>query len=293
MRKSKRKSLWRYLTNVDWSTVKTQNDCDSKLAHFEELVKIGMDKIMPEKQVSIYSKDAPCMSIKLKKLISQRQTAFNSNGKSSQYKVLRNAVSRERKSCKTKYYTSKVQDLKDANPNQWWKEVKKLSGSTKKEHCDLLNNLLVPEFEAMSREEIANAINLAFLEPLQLFQSLDPSTAYLTCDDEAETMEVPTHRVYYSLLRLHKNKTPGPDGHPNWLFKEFAEILSDPVTDILNTSFKEQKVPTGWKLASITPLPKVKHVHYPQKELRPISLTPALSKIAEDFVVTDYIINQA
>ena len=128
----------------------------------------------------------------------------------------------------------------------------------------------------MSREKIANAINLAFLERLQLFQPLDPSTAYLTCDDEAETMEIPTHRVYYSLLRLHKNK-------------EFAEILSDPVTDILNTSFKEQKVPTGWKLANITPLPKVKHVHYPQKEFRPISLTPALSKIAENFVVTDYI----
>ena len=75
----------------------------------------------------------------------------------------------------------------------------------------------------------------------------------------------------------------------HWLYKEFAEILSDPVADILNTSFKEQKVPTGLKLANITPLPKVKQVHHPQKELRQISLTPALSKIAEHYVVTDYI----
>ena len=134
----KRKSRGRYLTNVDWSTVKTQNDCDNKLAHFEELVKIGMDKIMPEKQVSIYPRDALWMSIKLKKLISQRQAAFNSNGKSSQYKALRNAVNTERKSCNAKYYTSKVQDLKGANPKQWWKKVNKLTGSTKKEHCDLL-----------------------------------------------------------------------------------------------------------------------------------------------------------
>ena len=71
-----------------------------------------------------------------------------------------------RNSCKAKYYPSKVQDLKGASPKQWWKEVKKLSGSTKKEHCDLLNNLSVLGFEAMSQEEIANAINLAFLEPL-------------------------------------------------------------------------------------------------------------------------------
>ena len=33
----------------------------------------------------------------------------------------------------------------------------------------------------------------------------------------------------------------------------------------------------------------MKQVHHPQKELRPISLTLALSKIAEDFAITDCI----
>ena len=51
----------------------------------------------------------------------------------------------------------------------------------------------------------------------------------------------------------------------------------------------EQKLPSVWKLADITPLPKVKQVSDPEKELRPIFLTLALSKIAEDFVVFDYI----
>ena len=51
----------------------------------------------------------------------------------------------------------------------------------------------------------------------------------------------------------------------------------------------EQKLPSVWKLANITPLPKVKQVSDPKKELRPISLTSALCKIAEDFVVSDYI----
>ena len=51
----------------------------------------------------------------------------------------------------------------------------------------------------------------------------------------------------------------------------------------------EQKLPSVWKLADITPLPKVKQVSDPKKELRPISLTSALSKNAEDFVVLDYI----
>ena len=51
----------------------------------------------------------------------------------------------------------------------------------------------------------------------------------------------------------------------------------------------EQKLPSVWKLADITPLPNVKQVSDPKKELRPISLTLALSKNAEDFVVLDYI----
>ena len=44
-----------------------------------------------------------------------------------------------------------------------------------------------------------------------------------------------------------------------------------------------------WKIADVTPLLKVKQVTDPKKELRPISLTSTLSKISENFIVTDYI----
>ena len=53
--------------------------------------------------------------------------------------------------------------------------------------------------------------------------------------------------------------------------------------------FREQNVPTVWKQANVVPLPKVKQVKDLKKDLRPISLTPAISKIGEEFVVTDYI----
>ena len=44
-----------------------------------------------------------------------------------------------------------------------------------------------------------------------------------------------------------------------------------------------------WKLANITLLPKVKQLLDPKTGLCPISLNPALSNIAEDFTVSDYI----
>ena len=51
----------------------------------------------------------------------------------------------------------------------------------------------------------------------------------------------------------------------------------------------EQKLPSVWKFVDITPLSKVKQVLDPKKELWPISLTSAFSKIAEDFLVSDCI----
>ena len=74
-------------------------------------------------------------------------------------------------------------------------------------------------------------------------------------------------------------------GFQTGFFKEYAVLLAQPVSDILNASHKEQKLPSVWKLALISPVPKVKQVPDP----RPISLTSALSKIADDFIVSDYI----
>jgi hypothetical protein len=73
------------------------------------------------------------------------------------------------------------------------------------------------------------------------------------------------------------------------LFKTFAEILAKPVCIILNTSFDEQKLPPIWKHADITPIPKLKPVTDVNKHLRPISLNPAISRIAEEFVIEKYV----
>ena len=101
--------------------------------------------------------------------------------------------------------------------------------------------------------------------------------------------EATPERVYGNLLHLNKHKAPGPDGLSNWFLKEYAELLYQPIADILNSSYKEQKLPSVWKHADVTPLPKVKQVVDPKKELRPISLTTSLSKVVEDFIVSDYI----
>ena len=90
-------------------------------------------------------------------------------------------------------------------------------------------------------------------------------------------------------MALNTNKVSRPDSIPSWVLTENADLLAAPVADILNSSFLEHHLPTLWKKADITPLPKTSPVIDVNKHLRPISLTPILSKVREEFVVDGYI----
>ena len=95
--------------------------------------------------------------------------------------------------------------------------------------------------------------------------------------------------VFKKLISLYPNRAEGSDGIPNWILKENADLLATAVTDIINTSYKESRLTCSWKFANIVPIPKAKPVRNVNKDLRPISLTPVISKIAEDYVVNLFV----
>ena len=91
--------------------------------------------------------------------------------------------------------------------------------------------------------------------------------------------------MFKKLSTLNSSKAQGPDGIPAWLLKENADLFVDSVRDILNYSYREGHLPQSWKEADIIPVPKQKPIKDINKHLRPISLTPIISKVAEEFVV--------
>ena len=58
------------------------------------------------------------------------------------------------------------------------------------------------------------------------------------------------------LLKVNPSKSSGPDDVPNWILKDYAEIVAMPVRIILNSSYLEQEPSPIWKQANVTPLPK-------------------------------------
>ena len=151
---------------------------------------------------------------------------------------------------------------------------------------DLCSQLHLDQIDVLDLQGIANLINNALLEPMQEYQPLD---SLLPHDEKFVAPVLFQTDVYSVLQKLNPRKASGHDGVSNWILKEFAEILAQPVCSILNISFAKQGLPPLWKMADVVSLIKVKSVTDVSKHLRPISLTPALSKIAEEFIVAMYI----
>jgi hypothetical protein len=57
---------------------------------------------------------------------------------------------------------------------------------------------------------------------------------------------------------------------PVWVLEENADVLASAVSDILNCSYREGKLPTPWKEAIVVPVPKQRPVQDVIKDCRRI-----------------------
>ena len=83
------------------------------------------------------------------------------------------------------------------------------------------------------------------------------------------------------LKQLNARKATGADNIPAWVFKRFAEELAAVTHDIITASIVQNKYPTMYKHALVSPVPKV---HPPEKiesDFRQISVLPFMAKILE------------
>ena len=93
---------------------------------------------------------------------------------------------------------------------------------------------------------------------------------------------------FSSFMMKQKRTSPGPDGLPYWLWKEYANYLAPVLTYVLNLSLHDQCVPSLWKLANIRPIMKESTLS-DCSQLRPISLTNIIMRLFEKIVFQEEI----
>jgi len=102
-------------------------------------------------------------------------------------------------------------------------------------------------------------------------------------DARMEDILVTSEAVGHMLNRLPPNSPPGPDGiHPAML-RILAGILAGSLARLFHTSLRQNKIPTDWRLANITPIFK-KGNRREVGNYRPVSLTSVVSKLLERIV---------
>ena len=120
--------------------------------------------------------------------------------------------------------------------------------------------------------ELANKINDALFE---CYEGLYTRAIYHSGTEDVcvppeddEPIQVTTTPVTRQLRQISVSKASGPDCLPNWILKEYAEILAPAITDIINCSFRDSKVPQVWKIADVPPVPRVPTISDFNKDLR-------------------------
>ena len=163
------KAIGRFLNDLDWSVLTFLPSCQEKCDFFYNIIRMGLDTILPKKSVKLHCRDKPWITPDLKFLISQRQKAFVS-GNLSEYNMLRNKVIREVKQSKFKFYESQISNLKNSKPRKWWSAIKSLAGYSKR---SLLRSVEV-DGSIMQGKDLATAINKAFVAPSEMMPPLTP-----------------------------------------------------------------------------------------------------------------------
>ena len=167
-------------------------------------------------------------------------------------------------------------------PKLFWSHARRKL-KTKVGVAPLLANINDKNSLVFDDKEKANILQQQFCSVFTK-ESLDDIPPFNTRSwKKIKSTAISVQSVEEKLKNLNTNKSFGPDEiHPKLIY-ELAEILSEPLTILLNSSLRSGKIPKEWKSATIAAVFKKGSRSIPGN-YRPISLTCVLCRIMESFL---------
>ena len=197
---------------------------------------------------------------------------------------LRNQVNREVSRLRHQFYQSKVAAFEESASKDWWKHMKSLLGLSRGGKSELTN--LANRNADGDVLSLANSINEFLVSVSSDLPRLSKNHHIFQLQEplpDAFTISVTDTQKALGNVKI--NKATGPDLVPAWILRDFSSVLAGPLAAIFNSSLREGILPSLWKTATVVPLPKKHPPTSIEKDLRPISLTPIVSKVFESLVL--------
>ena len=221
--------------------------------------------------------DKPWVTEEFRTVIRRRQYAWV-HRHMADYRRYRNQALRLAKTLRKRYYDARVEDLRRSDSRNWWRHMKRFTGQTKQhELSGLANSAANGDYRLL-----ADMINKSLQA---VSEDLSPISDECSVNNEVPNEYIISPDVVFARLeRINVYKSPGPDGLPNWVLRDFAHLLCEPLCAIFNASVRQGKMPMIWKKANVVAVPKANPPTSIEADLRPISLTPTVSKVLESIV---------
>lgn len=258
------------------------NDATEKL---ELILKNSVDKhlkvdIKEKTKESWFPKDIRKLRTKTKQALSKWKQDTSSEEKKEKYKALKKTYESSIKRERAKVINIK---LSEQDPKKLWRNIREVTHTSKQRGPTKIN--IANTAERDTPEVIA--------EYFKNIPSMTANNIPPTNEDALKyNMQVPSRFEFkpvtdYDIIKLLKNLAPkasyGHDGVSSRLIKELRVELALPLKIIINKIIKNSLFPSTWKTAKVIPLHK-KGSKSDIGNYRPISLLPAMSKIAEKVV---------
>ena len=188
-----------------------------------------------------------------------------------------------------KYLAKNLEGLREANPGQIFNVLKKLGA--KPGDCADLGTFTLPNYESenLTDQQVAERLAEYFAaissDYPPLATNLLPTRVQEKLLSAGKPPKISEYDTYCKIKAAKKPRSGVPGDLPKQVNQEFLVELSAPVSRIINSMFQSFEWPAHWKIENVIPVAKIPA---PQNEddIRPISLTPFYSKVAEHFVVS-------
>ena len=264
----------KFLRSYPWhsffsSPIGIEEKCNS----FYEVIHEAIS-LIPYTLVPVTPKDKAWITPLIKSLINKRYDAY-----------------REKNFVLYNHYKRKVKQLIEESKQKWIHSSKKSSNGLWKICNDTLNKSrsaplasLIHSFSTptAAAEKINEEFCKNFAPPPDWVSLTSRLDCFHRCSEKwAPEISIP--QIASMLKNLKVNKAPGYDGLPARLLLEAYEELSPPICHLISLSIEERTVPSKWKVANVTPIPKKRNPTI--QDLRPISILPITSKLMEKCVL--------
>ena len=170
------------------------------------------------------------------------------------------------KTARNSYYKRNIADVQQSNPKKWWSAVKKTAvlSSSRNPKTLMYNN------RPYQGEDLADLFNDKFVSVGSTLPPLDWNP--LPADVYPSEFIISVEDIEAALFSTKLHSAAGPDEMSAWFLRENVSTLCRPLTSIFNLSLRQGFVPSLWKSANVSPVPKSSPAQDIDSDFRPVSM---------------------